>query len=148
MATSILGGPVTSRAVLTRVLWVLAAAVAFAATGGFAITKAEPRARQAISIDLTAKRFTFVPDRLEVVEGDLVTLSVASADGTHGIAIKKLKLKKEIPRGGSAVMLSFIAPEPGSYAITCSEYCGRGHDTMTATLVVVPRAVEERIYPR
>jgi cytochrome c oxidase subunit 2 len=123
-----------------RLLWSLVAISGFVAAGGSAMTKAEPRAPQAVSIEVTAKRFAFVPDRLEVVEGDLVTLTVKSADGTHGIEIKKLKLKKEVPRGGSAVMLTFTAPAPGTYAITCSEYCGRGHDDMKATLVVKPRS--------
>lgn len=126
--------------VLARVLLMLVAAVAFAVTCGSAMTKAGPLAPQAISIDLTAKRFAFLPDRLEAVEGDLVTLAVKSADGTHGIEIKKLKLKKEVPRGGSAVMLSFTAPAAGTYEITCSEYCGRGHDDMKATLIVTPRS--------
>ena len=88
---------------------------------------------------MTARRFAFVPDRIEVVEGDEVTLAVRSADGTHGIEIKKLKVKQEIPRGGSVVTLAFTAPSPGNYEIACSEYCGRGHDDMKATLVVKPR---------
>ena len=43
-----------------------------------------------------------------------------------------------IPRGGDVVTLSFTAPAPGRYAITCSEYCGRGHDDMKSVLVVAP----------
>ena len=129
-----------TKAVPVRLLWSLVAVTAFVAAGGSVMTKAEPRAPQAVSIDVTAKRFAFLPDRVEVVEGDQVTLAVKSADGTHGIEIKKLKLKKEVPRGGTAVMLSFTAPAPGTYEITCSEYCGRGHDDMKATLVVKPRS--------
>jgi len=135
------GGRVITKAVPVRLLWRLVAVTVFVAAGGFAMTKAESRAPQAVALELTAKRFAFLPDHLEVVEGDPVTLAVKSADGTHGIEIKKLKLKKEIPRGGSAVMLTFTAPAPGTYEITCSEYCGRGHDDMKATLVVTPRSL-------
>ena len=124
----------------TRVLRGMIAGGVLLAVGGSALTSAAPRPPQAVAIELTAKRFAFQPDRLEVVEGDLVALAVTSADGTHGIEIKKLKLKKEVPRGGSAVMLTFTAPGPGTYEITCSEYCGRGHDDMKATLVVKPRS--------
>jgi len=124
-----------------RVLRGVIAGGVLLAAGGSALTWAAPRAPQAVAIEVTAKRFAFQPDRLEVVEGDLITLAVKSADGTHGIEIKKLKLKKEIPRGGSAVMLTFTAPAPGTYEIACSEYCGRGHDDMKATLVVKPRSL-------
>ena len=113
---------------------------ALVAAGGLGVMRAEPRRPQAVTIDMTAKRFAFAPDRIEVVEGDEVTLAVKSADGTHGIEIKKLKVKKEVPRGGSVVLLSFTAPAPGEYQVSCSEYCGRGHEDMRATLVVKPRA--------
>lgn len=109
--------------------------------GGVGLIRAEPRPAQAVSVEVTVKRFAFLPDRVEVTEGDLIALAVKSADGTHGIEIKKLKLKKEVPRGGSAVLLSFTAPAPGTYEITCSEYCGRGHDDMKGVLVVSPRGL-------
>ena len=115
---------------------------ALVAAGGLGVVmRAEPRRPQAVVIEVTAKRFAFAPDRIEVVEGDSVTLAVKSADGTHGIEIKKLKVKKEVPRGGVAVLLSFTAPAPGEYQVSCSEYCGRGHEDMRATLVVKPRSL-------
>ena len=80
--------------------------VVLAAAGGSVLMSAAPRLPQAVAIEITARRFAFVPDRLEVIEGDLVALAVKSADGPHGIEIKKLKLKKAVPRGGSAVLLS------------------------------------------
>ena len=102
--------------------------------------RVESRPAQAVTIDVIAKRFEFVPKVIEVVEGDQVTLAVKSADGTHGFEIKKLKVKKEIPKGGEVVTLSFTAPAPGDYEIACSEYCGRGHRDMKARLVVKPRS--------
>jgi cytochrome c oxidase subunit 2 len=117
-------------------------AMVFAALGaarGAGRTPAEPRPSQAVTIEITAKRFAFLPATVEVVEGDQVTLAVTSGDGTHGIEIKTLKVKKEVPRGGTVVTLSFTAPAPGTYEINCSEYCGRGHNDMKAALVVSPR---------
>ena len=32
-----------------------------------------------------------------------------SADGVHGVEIKKFKVKKEIPRGAAPVMIEFTA---------------------------------------
>jgi cytochrome c oxidase subunit 2 len=105
-----------------------------------ALTRAEAPAPRSVTVEMIAKRFTFLPEQVEAVEGDEVTINVRSADGTHGIEIGRLKVKKAIPRGGDVVTLSFTAPAPGRYVITCSEYCGRGHEDMKSLLVVAPRA--------
>jgi cytochrome c oxidase subunit II len=94
------------------------------------------QSRRVTTIEVVAKRFAFTPDRIQVTRGDHVRLSVRSADGTHGLAIKKLKLDVQVPRGGSPVVLEFDADQAGEFPITCSEYCGKGHSDMKAVLVV------------
>lgn len=86
--------------------------------------------------EVVARKFEFVPARLEVTEGDHVRLLVTSADGVHGVGIKKFKVSKVIPRGGEPVTIDFVASAPGSFPILCSELCGEGHEEMTGTLVV------------
>lgn len=122
-----------------RFTGVIAALAVAAAVAGSAMARAEVPAPRAVTVDMTARRFAFAPEVVEVLEGDEVTVNVSSADGTHGIEIKRIKVKKAIPRGGEVVTLSFTAPAPGRYDITCSEYCGRGHDSMKSVLVVAPR---------
>ena len=117
----------------------LAALAAVAVAAAPVLTRAEAPAPRAVTVEMTAKRFAFLPEQVEVVEGDEVTINVRSADGTHGIEIEKLKVKKPIPRGGEVVTLSFTAPAPGRYVIKCSEYCGRGHDDMKSVVVVAAR---------
>jgi cytochrome c oxidase subunit 2 len=91
----------------------------------------EPR-----QIDVIARRFAFEPSTIEVVTGERVQLNVRSADGVHGIEIKKVKVKKPIPRGDTITRIPFTAPEAGSYPIACSEYCGENHEDMKGLLVV------------
>jgi cytochrome c oxidase subunit 2 len=93
-------------------------------------------ARPVRSFEVVAQRFSFTPDHLEVTRGDHVRLTVRSADGTHGLAIKKLKLEIVVPKGGEPVVLEFDADQAGSFPISCSEYCGRGHSKMSGLLVV------------
>src|SRR6266496_1288261 len=69
---------------------------------GFAAHADEPR-----TIEVVARRFAFEPAVIEVAVGEPVRLVVRSADGVHGIEIKKFKVKKEIPRGGEAVVIDF-----------------------------------------
>ena len=87
-------------------------------------------------IEVVAKRFAFEPARIEVTEGERVRLMVHSADGVHGIEIKRFRVNKIVPRGGKPVAIDFTASAPGTYEILCSEYCGDGHEAMTGTLVV------------
>jgi cytochrome c oxidase subunit II len=92
--------------------------------------------RPVVTIDVVAKRFSYTPDRFEATRGDHVRLTIRSADGTHGFAIKKLKLDVQVPRGGAPVVLEFDADQAGEFPVTCSEYCGKGHNDMKALLVV------------
>ena len=123
----------------TRIGSLAAALAAVTVAAGPVLTRAEVPAPRLVTVEMTAKRFAFLPEQVEVAEGDEVTINVRSADGTHGIEIEKLKVKKAIPRGGEVVTLSFTAPAPGRYVIKCSEYCGRGHDDMKSVLVVAAR---------
>ena len=97
----------------------------------------EPEPR---TIEVVARRFAFEPAQIEVSVGEPVRLLVRSADGVHGLEIKKLKINREIPRGGKPVTIEFTATEAGRFPILCSEYCGEDHDAMTGTLVVRARS--------
>jgi cytochrome c oxidase subunit II len=90
-------------------------------------------------IEVVAKRFAFEPARIEVTDGERVRLQVKSADGVHGLQIKKFRVNTLIPRGGEPVSIDFVASGPGTYEIMCSEECGDGHESMTGSLVVVAK---------
>lgn len=94
---------------------------------------------EARTIEVVAKRFAFEPARVEVTEGERVRLVVKSADGVHGIEIKKFKINKKVPRGGDPVTIDFVASAPGEFPILCSEYCGEGHEDMKGMLVVAAK---------
>ena len=94
-------------------------------------------------IEVVARRFAFEPARIEVAVGERVRLKVVSADGVHGLEIKKFKVKKEIPRGTTPVIIEFTANEAGEFPILCSEYCGDGHEDMQGQLVVLTRDVQK-----
>ncbi|MSO52853.1 MAG: hypothetical protein CK533_09710 [Acidobacterium sp.] len=96
--------------------------------------RSEPRV-----IEVVASRFAFEPARIEVTEGEHIRLLVSSADGVHGVGIKKFRVEKTLPRGGEAVIINFVASAAGEYPILCSEYCGKGHEEMRGLLVVAAR---------
>jgi cytochrome c oxidase subunit II len=120
---------------LTEFLTVVLILAGFgASSAGSRVQTQEPR-----TIEIVAKRFAFVPSRIDVAEGETVRLLVRSADGVHGFGIKKFKVAEEIPRGGQPVSIEFTATAPGEFEILCSEYCGKGHEEMSGKLVVRAR---------
>lgn len=110
------------------------------------VAPAAPRAALAAAqageprvIEVVAKRFTWEPAEIQVTVGERVRLVLRTADGLHGIEIRKFKVAKEIPRGNTPVTVEFTATEAGRFPILCSEYCGDGHDDMKGVLVVLAR---------
>jgi len=96
------------------------------------------------TFEVAASRYKFDPISIEVDEGDRVVLKMRSLDVAHGLAVKEFKAKAAIPKGGEVVTLEFVASKAGTYAIECSEYCGRGHKGMKGQLVVHPKAAGRR----
>ena len=88
------------------------------------------------TIDVTASRFQFEPAIISVAQGDSVRLRLHSADRSHAFAIKAFRVKALIPKGGETVTVEFVADQAGTFAFTCSEYCGTGHSEMKGMLVV------------
>ena len=105
-----------------------------AASAPLAQAKDQPRV-----VEVVVKRFAFEPDRIEATEGERLRLVVTSADGVHGVAIKKFRVEKAVPRGGTPVIIDFVASAPGEFPLLCSEYCGNGHEDMKGLLVVSTR---------
>jgi cytochrome c oxidase subunit 2 len=90
-------------------------------------------------IEIVARRYAFEPAIVEAIVGEPLRLMVVSADGPHGLEIKKFKVKQQIPRGTTPVAIEFTPTEAGTFPILCSEYCGDGHGDMKGSLVVHAR---------
>ncbi len=87
------------------------------------------------AIQVIAKRYSFAPDQITVKKGQPVTLSLRSMDVTHGLAIKELGIKTEIPKGRDT-SVSFTPQSVGTFEGKCSHFCGAGHGSMNFTVVV------------
>jgi len=97
---------------------------------------ATPAMTQSVhEIQVTASKFKYEPNTIQVTAGEPVRLVLRSTDSVHGFAIPKLKITTTIPKGGEPVTVEFIAPAAGQYEIACDEFCGAGHSQMKASLV-------------
>jgi cytochrome c oxidase subunit 2 len=86
-------------------------------------------------IEIVAKRFVFMPNQITVKKGQPVTLVLRTKDVVHGLAIKELNLKTDIPKGHDTEV-TFTPDKAGTFEGKCSHFCGSGHGSMKFTVVV------------
>ena len=65
-----------------------------------------------------------------------VQLLLSSRDVIHSLFVPDFRVKKDVIPG-RMTSLWFEATEPGVYPIFCAEYCGDGHSTMRAEVIVL-----------
>jgi len=105
-------------------------------------------------IEMTAKKFEFVPNEVHVKVGERVQIKLRSADRAHGLNLNiypegssengnpglvfghpqdDAKVEKNKDR-----VIEFVAARPGTYDFKCSVKCSMGHDhdKMTGKLIV------------
>ena len=87
---------------------------------------------------VTARDYSFSPNRVEVQQDDLIKLTVQSADNAYGFTIDDYRVSKRVPAGGSTVV-EFRADRAGTFAFYSSLSNDSRHSKMSGQLVVKPR---------
>lgn len=87
------------------------------------------------SFNVTAKQWEFVPAVITVEQGDIVNLLVNSVDVDHGIAISAFGVNEQLAPG-TVTAIEFVADKKGTFSMFCNVFCGSGHGSMKATLIV------------
>lgn len=95
-----------------------------------------------VEVFMTAIRSHFVPDQIEVDEGDEVTIHLTSLesaeDQTHGFTIDMYDINVSLEPGKHENIV-FKADMPGTYPMYCTEFCSALHLEMTGYLLVKPK---------
>src|SRR5215813_14059754 len=84
---------------------------------------------------IVAKDFHYSPTRVEVMQDDLVKLTVRSEDIAHSFTIDEYRISKRVPAGG-ATTFEFQADRPGVFAFYCGLTGDPGHRMMRGELIV------------
>src|SRR5665213_1856321 len=87
-------------------------------------------------IEITARRFAYVPAEITLKKGQPVVLVLMSADVAHGLRCRELNLDLKIKKG-AATEASFTPDRAGIFFAHCAVFCGSGHGQMTLTIRVV-----------
>lgn len=86
-------------------------------------------------VHLLMKQWEMVPRTIVVGRGGKVELTIESEDVQHGLGVPGLDIDESVKKG-EAVVVRFIAANPGEYVMRCNILCGRGHDQMKGKIVV------------
>ena len=88
-------------------------------------------------INIVAERFTFVPSKVKLKQGEVVELRIRSLDTNHGFRIRDAGVNVIVPkRGKGDARILFRAQEKGVFPFECSKACGAGHTMMRGRIVV------------
>ncbi len=78
-----------------------------------------------------------IDNNLHVPVGRPVTLVMSSDDVIHSLYVPAFRMKMDLVPGRYSKTW-FEATETGDFTLFCAEYCGTGHSTMNAQVVVHP----------
>ena len=86
-------------------------------------------------INITMKKYEFVPPEVHVKRGQRVLFVVSSADTQHGFHVDAFGINEPVKKGQSAEV-EFESDRAGTYPMNCSIICGAMHDDMVGKIVV------------
>jgi nitrous-oxide reductase len=91
---------------------------------------------------VVAVRSTLEPTKIEVNQGDKVTIHITNIEQTtdelHGFGLLEYNINVVIDPGETKT-IEFIADKPGVYAYYCTNFCSALHQEMQGYLIVNPR---------
>ena len=86
-------------------------------------------------IKMTAQKYEFMPETIEVGLGDTVVLEITATDTDHGFGLSAFDIDRNIPEG-ETVRIEFVADKKGEFTFSCTKFCGWGHFGMSGKLIV------------
>jgi cytochrome c oxidase subunit 2 len=95
-----------------------------------ASASAQPRV-----VQITAEKFQFSPNEIDLNKGEPVVIELSSKDTTHGFMVRPLKIDTDI-KPGQMTRIEVTPQSAGTFKAICDHYCGLGHGNMKLTIVV------------
>jgi len=125
----------------------------FVPTIGYSLTlmpyaaRGAPGAAPAVVVQATGHQWAWELTPSTVPAGQPVEIRVTGADVNHGLGVydptgRLITQTQAMPGYTNVIRHTFATP--GTYHVLCLEYCGLGHHTMSAPLVVTAAASATR----
>jgi nitrous-oxide reductase len=95
-----------------------------------------------VTVKLIAVRSSFEPNKIEVNQGDKVTLYITNIEQTtdelHGFGLLEYNLNVVVDPGETKT-IEFVADKPGVFPYYCTNFCSALHQEMQGYLLVKPK---------
>ncbi len=95
-----------------------------------------PAAQQTKEVQMTARKYEFSPNTVEVSAGTKITFKITALDREHGFEIAGVKDSCVKIKKGETATVEYLADKPGTVEFKCCEFCGFGHGRMKGKIVV------------
>jgi cytochrome c oxidase subunit II len=131
-----MNGKVFTAAVLLGTAGAIALSISMPGSRIPALVRGANAATQPRVIEITAKRYQFLPSEIRLKKDEPVILRLSTEDRTHGFLLKPLKIDTDITPG-KPTDVAVTPRSTGQYTVICDHYCGTGHGNMKMKVVVV-----------
>ncbi|HLF83805.1 MAG TPA: Sec-dependent nitrous-oxide reductase [Blastocatellia bacterium] len=95
-----------------------------------------------VTVKMVAVRSSFEPTKIEVNQGDKVTIHITNIEQTtdelHGFGLNEYNINIVIDPGETKTV-EFVASKPGVYPYYCTNFCSALHQEMQGYLLVKPK---------
>ena len=95
-----------------------------------------------VTVKMIAVRSSFEPNKIEVMQGDKVTIHITNIEQTtdelHGFGLNEYNINVVIDPGETKT-IEFIADKPGVFPFYCTNFCSALHQEMQGYLLVKPK---------
>jgi cytochrome c oxidase subunit 2 len=92
-------------------------------------------ATDAAVLPVTAHRWAFEPETLNLKKGVPVILELGSKDVQHGFNLPDFGMRADV-LVGQKTRVRLLPDKAGTFAFHCDYYCGAGHEGMAGQIVV------------
>jgi heme/copper-type cytochrome/quinol oxidase subunit 2 len=103
-----------------------------------ALTAAQDQAPNRRDVAIVARDFQFIPNRIEVVQDELVRITMTSDGRPHSFAIDAYRIIKRAG-AGQTIVFEFRADQAGTFTFYCNLTTVPQCKDMKGTLVVAPK---------
>jgi cytochrome c oxidase subunit 2 len=86
-------------------------------------------------IKISAKKFEFTPNSIELKKGEAVVLELSTTDRKHGFKVKSLDIDALI-KPGEITRVALTPDKAGEFSFHCSSFCGSKHEEMIGKIIV------------
>ena len=86
-------------------------------------------------IQITAQRFHYTPNEINLKKGVPVVLEFTSLDVKHGFTCPEFKIRADIPPK-KVTKVRFTPDRVGTFEFHCDNFCGSGHADMAGKFIV------------